>query len=180
MKLQTKSVSVDGFRWTGNHEELFQFFAQFAGQKPVLEDNVAEVELTLDKTPRLWVKTNRGNIEVRHGDWVLRTVDGEFFGMKHSVFEVLFEDAASSIDWKHYCMNLLARIHRDGGHYVEEHGVAKAVADADVIVAKLLVAPNLEECDECHATVPEYARSMEGTWHEKHCSLHAYPDIDRE
>lgn len=32
-------------------------------------------------------------------------------------------------------MNLLARIHRDGGHYVEQHGVAKAVEDAhDLIV----------------------------------------------
>jgi len=33
--------------------------------------------------------------------------------------------------------NLLARIHRDGGHYEAEHGVRKALADADLIVSKL-------------------------------------------
>lgn len=32
--------------------------------------------------------------------------------------------------------NLLARIHRDGGHYESLHGTAKAVADADAIIAK--------------------------------------------
>lgn len=36
-----------------------------------------------------------------------------------------------------HLMNLLARIHRDGGHYVAEHGLEKAVADADAIVARL-------------------------------------------
>jgi len=30
--------------------------------------------------------------------------------------------------------NLLARIHRDGGHYVSDHGEAKAVDDADKII----------------------------------------------
>lgn len=33
--------------------------------------------------------------------------------------------------------NLLARIHRDGGHYQNEHGTAKAVADADLAVAQM-------------------------------------------
>lgn len=32
--------------------------------------------------------------------------------------------------------NLLARIHRDGGHYTEEHGVEKACRDADLRVAE--------------------------------------------
>lgn len=33
--------------------------------------------------------------------------------------------------------NLLARIHRDGGHYEAEHGVDKAVRDADRLVAEI-------------------------------------------
>jgi len=33
--------------------------------------------------------------------------------------------------------NLLARIHRDGGHYQDKHGTAKAVADADAIICQL-------------------------------------------
>jgi len=36
-----------------------------------------------------------------------------------------------------HLVNLLARIHRDGGHYLEEHGLEKAVADADQKVAVL-------------------------------------------
>ncbi len=39
--------------------------------------------------------------------------------------------------WRHHCRNLLARIHRDGGHYLERHGLEKAAADADEIVAKM-------------------------------------------
>jgi len=35
--------------------------------------------------------------------------------------------------------NLLARIHRDGGHYHQQHGTDKAVADAHEIVAQLFV-----------------------------------------
>lgn len=33
--------------------------------------------------------------------------------------------------------NLLARIHRDGGHYQNDHGTLKAAEDADLIVATL-------------------------------------------
>lgn len=32
--------------------------------------------------------------------------------------------------YKHYLLDLLAIIHRDGGHYVSEYGLKKAVADA--------------------------------------------------
>ena len=35
-------------------------------------------------------------------------------------------------------LNLLARIHRDGGHYVEEHGLDKALEDADAKVVQWL------------------------------------------
>lgn len=52
--------------------------------------------------------------------------------------------------------NLLARIHRDGGHYVGEHGVKKACADADLIVANLhalsdekMPSDGAERCGEC-------------------------------
>lgn len=35
-------------------------------------------------------------------------------------------------------LNLLARIHRDGGHYVEQHGLDKAIEDADAQVVQWL------------------------------------------
>ena len=39
-------------------------------------------------------------------------------------------------DYKNLLMNLLAVIHRDGGHYVDKHGVVKACSDAEKIVVK--------------------------------------------
>ena len=36
----------------------------------------------------------------------------------------------TEIDYKEVLLNVLAVIHRDGGHYVDAHGVEKAVSDA--------------------------------------------------
>ena len=33
--------------------------------------------------------------------------------------------------YKHYLNNLLAVIHRDGGHYTQEHGIEKSAKDAE-------------------------------------------------
>ena len=38
-----------------------------------------------------------------------------------------------------YLLNLLAVIHRDGGHYTEKHGINKSVKDAMLIVSHFLV-----------------------------------------
>lgn len=45
--------------------------------------------------------------------------------------------------WASYCerdmlRELLAVIHRDGGHYTEEHGIAKSCADAMTKVSELI------------------------------------------
>jgi hypothetical protein len=40
-------------------------------------------------------------------------------------------------DLERLLCDLLAVIHRDGGHYVAKHGLIKACADAEVIVAKM-------------------------------------------
>jgi hypothetical protein len=63
------------------------------------------------------------------------------------------------VDWKDELGNLLARIHRDGGHYVDEHGWRKAIDDADTKVINLFAieaeverlradAERLDWCDE--------------------------------
>jgi hypothetical protein len=41
--------------------------------------------------------------------------------------------------------NLLARIHRDGGHYVERHGLDKALEDADAKVVAWLAPVTAEQ-----------------------------------
>ena len=41
-------------------------------------------------------------------------------------------------EWKRHLGNLLAVIHRDGGHYIEEHGWEKAQADAEERVVRVM------------------------------------------
>ena len=55
--------------------------------------------------------------------------------------------------------NLLARIHRDGGHYEAEHGTAKAVADADVIVANMYAMQKTLN-DQKHKTKPAWYEAL--------------------
>jgi hypothetical protein len=49
--------------------------------------------------------------------------------------------------------SLLARIHRDGGHYTSTHGVEKAVEDADMIVA------NYHPIVDC--TIPRMTKELD-------------------
>ena len=58
--------------------------------------------------------------------------------------------------------NLLARIHRDGGQYVRQHGLDKAFADADVIVAELYAAP-VSEAKAQGVVMPERANASRGS-----------------
>ena len=37
-------------------------------------------------------------------------------------------------DYEHHLKELLAIIHRDGGHYTEKHGIEKSVKDAITII----------------------------------------------
>lgn len=67
----------------------------------------------------------------------LREAD-ERWGRNH---QLVIEERAAALrrvkELEGMLSNLLARIHRDGGHYEAEHGTAKAVADADDIVARI-------------------------------------------
>lgn len=62
-----------------------------------------------------------------------------------ALLKALTDEQAQAVEpvaWMHpsrdpHLLNLLARIHRDDGHYESEHGQIKAVDDADLIVAKL-------------------------------------------
>lgn len=38
-------------------------------------------------------------------------------------------------DYKYLLLNLLARIHKDGGHYTKAVGIAKSAEEADTVVA---------------------------------------------
>lgn len=63
----------------------------------------------------------------------------------------------------HHLKNLLARIHRDGGHYTEKHGIAKASEDAEQIVVAMRA-----ERDEAAATERERCASIVDWTCEKH------------
>ena len=42
------------------------------------------------------------------------------------------------MDTNQHLGNLLAIIHRDGGHYIGKHGIDKAVKDAEAILSRLM------------------------------------------
>jgi hypothetical protein len=49
----------------------------------------------------------------------------------------LCADAAERIEeLERDLLNLVCRIHRDGGHYIAKYGEAKAIADADTVAAQ--------------------------------------------
>lgn len=57
--------------------------------------------------------------------------------------------------------NLLARIHGDGGHYVEQHGLEKALEDADILVAAWRAAPDdMQWLTEHQATLEHRPRKF--------------------
>lgn len=60
-----------------------------------------------------------------------------YIGVAEGYGESLARLAKDSREDSHALSNLLARIHRDGGQYEAKHGRAKAVKDADEIVAAL-------------------------------------------
>lgn len=71
-----------------------------------------------------------------------------------------------------HLLNLLAIIHRDGGHYVSKYGIEKSTGDAIQIVGKLrnLSSEILEDkyvCEVCLINIKNNNRFCEGhTFHE--------------
>ena len=57
--------------------------------------------------------------------------------------------------YKHILQNLLAIIHRDGGHYTEEHGLEKSVEDAIKVVAKERIDSEKTKCTICGISLNE-------------------------
>jgi hypothetical protein len=58
-------------------------------------------------------------------------------------------------------INLLCRIHRDGGHYIAEHGLDKAIEDADIKVAKLnAMSDNVEQLNDWEAVAADQAMTI--------------------
>jgi hypothetical protein len=69
--------------------------------------------------------------------------------------------------------NLLARIHRDGGQYVQHHGVKKALADAHSVVATALlgVSDLLADRDQLRLSnerMREAIENLRSHWTNKH------------
>lgn len=68
-------------------------------------------------------------------------------------------------------INLLCRIHRDGGHYIAEHGLDKAVEDADIRVAEQNAAFDVQSkqepvaitCNEVTNTGYIYIKALDRT-----------------
>ena len=64
-----------------------------------------------------------------------KAADDQAMAHKVERDELMMQVAALTKESRPHLSNLLARIHRDGGHYEAEHGTEKAAQDADLLVA---------------------------------------------
>ena len=62
---------------------------------------------------------------------------------------------------KEALLNLLAVIHRDGGHYVAKHGIEKAAADAEHLIAKERAVRDSEKGEATPAKIATGGESVE-------------------
>jgi len=61
--------------------------------------------------------------------------------------------------YKHLLHNILAYVHRDGGHYTENHGIEKSVGDAIAIIANFnanIVEDGDLVCPRCTLNMGKY------------------------
>ncbi|RLI58902.1 MAG: D-glycero-beta-D-manno-heptose 1-phosphate adenylyltransferase [Candidatus Asgardarchaeum californiense] len=103
-------------------------------------ETVDSVMLFDEPDPLRLIKMINPDVLVKGGDWGEDEIIGADHVMENggSVVTVPLIDGASSTNiinkiehrYKRFLFNLLAIMHRDGGHYVDEHGVDKAVKDA--------------------------------------------------
>ena len=77
----------------------------------------------------------------------------------------LCADAADRIEeLERDLLNLVCRIHRDGGHYIAKYGEAKAIADADTVAAQ-----NNADLDALQADNAELVSALEDNWNCNPC-----------
>lgn len=77
MKYRKKPVEIEAIQWNGsNLEEL----VGFVGAKTI--------EM-IGKTP--YIKTLEGKMMVSEGDYVIKSVEGEFYPCKPNIFEQTYE-----------------------------------------------------------------------------------------
>ncbi len=101
---------------------------------------VNSVMLFDEPDPLRLIKMIEPDILVKGGDWGEDEIIGSDFVIENggSVVRIPLIEGASSTNiinkiehyYKNHLFNLLAVMHRDGGHYIDEHGVDKAVKDA--------------------------------------------------
>lgn len=76
-------------------------------------------------------------------DQVHSQVSNKELIMKSTVEHI--EEIQEILETQQALGNLLARIHRDGGHYQQKHGTRKAIEDAEKIVCNFFYRDNTEQ-----------------------------------
>lgn len=102
------------------------FYAALA--EPAPAPDVAE--LVRDLRERASIAREEGNETARSDAW--------YFEQSADLLETIARERDEALVSERNLGNLLARIHRDGGHYQETRGTLKACVDADLVVSELL------------------------------------------
>jgi hypothetical protein len=78
-KYRKKPVVIEAVQWNG-HLETLQLFSVGVPE--------AEQELCSDEVK---IVTLEGTMTAKHGDWIIRGVNGEFYPCKQDIFEKTYE-----------------------------------------------------------------------------------------
>jgi hypothetical protein len=94
MKCRKKPIVVDVVQWQGNNErEVFDFLTGTRSQPIILEGDTFRVDLCNGgcQPGNLIIKTLEGDHLAHIGDYILKSVKGEFYPCKKEIFEETYE-----------------------------------------------------------------------------------------
>lgn len=77
-----KPVMVEAIRWMGDLSVLHDWMLAANGQG---------LPIVLSPLPDLTIETLEGEMTCKVGDWIVKGVEGEFYPVKHSIFEKTYE-----------------------------------------------------------------------------------------
>lgn len=84
-KYRKKPVVIEAVQFTGENGDAIYEWANPSG-------DAAEAPITID-LPILTIYTLDGNMEAKHGDYIIKGVKGEFYPCKPDIFEATYDPA---------------------------------------------------------------------------------------
>lgn len=87
MKCRKKPLEVEAFKWNGNINELLKW----ANTTPLRGSYSFEHKKGFFGKNELLIKTNKGNMKAKIGDYIIKGIKNEFYPVKPEIFRDTYE-----------------------------------------------------------------------------------------